>query len=89
MEKRYRLICFVGPGNDTLWADEDGTRTYGSIFSRRPDWARFAVLHDGQEYLCADLWETEMDVDTLEIYVPKSRRFPTRDAAVMTAHLKS
>lgn len=85
---RYRLIAFVCDHNCVKWVNNVGTLEYGSVLSQRPEDCRFAIMQLDNKYLCADLFATQMNPDTLEIYPPDMLKFDSVDAAIMAAQLK-
>lgn len=92
IEETYKLIAYVGRGKDDPrphWLAEEGFRTFQSIFRERPAWSQFAVLQttDGR-YLCVDLYETEMSMETMRLILPPHLSFTDLDAAIMAAQLK-
>lgn len=89
----YRLIAYVGSGETDptpIWVNNTGLTPLDKIHRDRPDVARFAIVeHDGK-FRVLDMWEVEMNMETLTVYVPDHAvlEFPTRNAAIMTAQLK-
>lgn len=84
---RYKLTAFVCDEHCIKWINNEGTLEYTEIFSQRPHECRFAILEADNQFICVDMFETEMDQD-LNIIMPKSLQFLSLDAAVMAAQMK-
>ena len=85
---RYRLIAFVCDQNCVKWINNDGSSEYTDILTQRPDACRFAVVQYYDKYLCFDLFDTQINPETLKIYEPNPLTFDTLDAAVMAGQMK-
>lgn len=86
----FRAVATLGRSYGLAWRTDEGYQSYADIFTHREPEDRFVILWSPvpRVYLLIDMWDTSMDAETLEIYMPVPMIFPTEDAAVMAARLK-
>lgn len=89
---RMRLIAYVCDGSCVKRQDDEGVSHLRSIYIRRPDGCRWAIVQVLDMFWAIDLYDCSMDYDEPGERLPtvvygKHLIFPTEDAAIAAAIL--